>query len=302
MSTGYVLDDLQVESTGDNAMGAIEDFSSDAISIERNGHVGTLWLDRPEKRNAMNRELWTGIIAGLEALEADGETRVILLAGKGKSFCVGLDLAMLTAGASESGLGGGGKKSGATAHLEQLRRTQEIQSAVTALSKTKVPVIAAIHGHCIGGGVDMITACDIRLAAEDAIFSIRETKIGIVADVGTLQRLPKIVTAGHVAELAYTGKDIGAKRAEEIGLLNSVHADFDATYQAAFDIALEIAANSPLTVQGTRFVLEQGENLTTDQSLLLNGIWTMMTSLQSNDLREAMAAFLEKRPADYDGT
>ncbi len=278
-------------------MGAIEDFSSDAISIERNGHVGTLWLDRPEKRNAMNRELWTGITAGLEALEADGETRVILLAGKGKSFCVGLDLAMLTAGAS-----GGGKKSGATAHLEQLRRTQEIQSAVTALSKTKVPVIAAIHGHCIGGGVDMITACDIRLAAEDAIFSIRETKIGIVADVGTLQRLPKIVTAGHVAELAYTGKDIGAKRAEEIGLLNSVHADFDATYQAAFDIALEIAANSPLTVQGTRFVLEQGENLTTDQSLLLNGIWTMMTSLQSNDLREAMAAFLEKRPADYDGT
>ena len=283
-------------------MGAIEDFSSEAITIERNGHVGTLWLDRPEKRNAMNRDLWTGITAGLQALEADGETRVIVLAGKGKSFCVGLDLAMLTAGAAESGLGGGGKKSGATAHLEQLQRTQEIQNAVTALSKTKVPVIAAIHGHCIGGGVDMITACDIRVASEDAIFSIRETKIGIVADVGTLQRLPRIVTAGHVAELAYTGKDISAARAEEIGLVNSVHADFEATYQAAYDIAQEIAANSPLTVQGTRFVLEQGENLTTDQSLLLNGIWTMITSLQSNDLREAMKAFLEKRPADFDGT
>ena len=283
-------------------MGAIEDFSSEAITIERNGHVGTLWLDRPEKRNAMNRDLWTGITAGLQALDADGETRVIVLAGKGKSFCVGLDLAMLTAGAAESGLGGGGKKSGATAHLEQLQRTQEIQNAVTALSKTKVPVIAAIHGHCIGGGVDMITACDIRVASEDAIFSIRETKIGIVADVGTLQRLPRIVTAGHVAELAYTGKDISAARAEEIGLVNSVHADFEATYQAAYDIAQEIAANSPLTVQGTRFVLEQGENLTTDQSLLLNGIWTMITSLQSNDLREAMKAFLEKRPADFDGT
>lgn len=285
-------------------MGAIEDFSSDAISIERNGHVGTLWLDRPEKRNAMNRDLWTGIPEGLRALEADGETRVILLAGKGKSFCVGLDLAMLTAGAGEGGLsgGGGGARSGATAHLEQLQRTQEIQHAVTALAQTKVPVIAAIHGHCIGGGVDLITACDIRVAAADAIFSIRETKIGIVADIGTLQRLPKIVTAGHVAELAYTGKDIDAKRAEEIGLLNAVHADFDATYQAAYDIALEIAANSPLAVQGTRFVLDQGAELTTDQSLLLNGIWTMITSLQSNDLREAMKAFMEKRPADYDGT
>jgi len=281
-------------------MGAIDDFSSDAIQVERSGHVGTLWLDRPDKRNAMNPALWNGIVEGLRALEADGETRAIVLAGRGKSFCVGLDLAMLTAGGEDGGLGG--SNSGATAHLSQLRRTQEIQNAITAITKTNVPVIAAIHGWCIGGGVDIITACDIRVAAQDATFGIRETKIGIVADVGTLQRLPKIVTAGHVAELAYTGKDIDAARAEEIGLVNSVHADFDATYQAACEMAQEIAANSPLAVQGTRFVLEQGEELTTDQSLLLNGIWTMITSLQSNDLREAMKAFLEKRPPEYDGT
>lgn len=281
-------------------MGAIDDFSNDAIQVERSGHVGTLWLDRPDKRNAMNPALWNGIVEGLRALEADGETRAIVLAGRGKSFCVGLDLAMLTAGGEDGGLGG--SNSGATAHLSQLRRTQEIQNAITAITKTNVPVIAAIHGWCIGGGVDIITACDIRVAAQDATFGIRETKIGIVADVGTLQRLPKIVTAGHVAELAYTGKDIDAARAEEIGLVNSVHADFDAAYQAACDMAQEIAANSPLAVQGTRFVLEQGEELTTDQSLLLNGIWTMITSLQSNDLREAMKAFLEKRPPEYDGT
>jgi len=281
-------------------MSAIDDFSSEAIQVERSGHVGTLWLDRPDKRNAMNPALWNGIVEGLRALEADGETRVIVLAGRGKSFCVGLDLAMLTAGGEDGGLGG--SNSGATAHLNQLRRTQEIQNAITAITKTNVPVIAAIHGWCIGGGVDIITACDIRIAAQDATFGIRETKIGIVADVGTLQRLPKIVTAGHVAELAYTGKDIDAARAEEIGLVNSVHADFDATYQAAYDMAQEIAANSPLAVQGTRFVLEQGEDLTTDQSLLMNGIWTMITSLQSNDLREAMKAFLEKRPPEYDGT
>ncbi len=281
-------------------MSAIDDFSSDAIQVERSGHVGTLWLDRPDKRNAINPALWNGIVEGLRALEADGETRAIVLAGRGETFCVGLDLAMLTAGGEDGGFGG--SKSGATAHLNQLRLTQEIQNAITAITKTNVPVIAAIHGWCIGGGVDIITACDIRIAARDATFGIRETKIGIVADVGTLQRLPKIVTAGHVAELAYTGKDIDAARAEEIGLVNSVHPDFDATYQAAFDMAQEIAANSPLAVQGTRFVLEQGEELTTDQSLLLNGLWTMITSLQSNDLQEAMKAFLEKRPPEYDGT
>lgn len=280
-------------------MGAIEDFQSEAISIERKGHVGTLWLDRPDKRNAMNPDLWNGITAGLAALEADGETRSIVLAGKGPAFCVGLDLAMLTpSGGSE----GDAPASKAAANLRQLTLTQTIQAAVTSITQTKVPVIAAIHGWCIGGGLDIVTACDVRIAAQNALFGIRETKIGIVADVGTLQRLPKIVTAGHVAELAYTGKDIDAARAEQIGLVNSVHADFEATYEAAFTMAMEIAANSPLAVQGTRFVLAQDEDLTTEQSLLLNGMWTMITSLESNDLREAMKAFLEKRPPEYTGS
>lgn len=150
-------------------------------------------------------------------------------------------------------------------------------------------------------GVDIATACDIRLASRDATFSIRETKIGIVADVGTLQRLPKIIAAGHVAELAYTGKDIDAARAEKIGLVNDVYDDFDATYEAAFAMATEIAANAPLAVRGTKFVLAQSEDLTTEQSLLLNGIWTMITTLNSNDLKEAMSAFMEKRVPVFKG-
>jgi enoyl-CoA hydratase len=120
--------------------------------------------------------------------------------------------------------------------------------------------------------------------------------------VGTLQRLPKIVTAGHVAELAYTGKDIDAARAEQIGLVNAVHADFDATFEAAISMAMEIAANAPLAVRGTKFVLSQSEDLTTEQSLLFNGIWTMITTLNSNDLKEAMAAFVQKRPPTFTGS
>jgi enoyl-CoA hydratase len=274
-------------------------FSSDVISIERKGTVGTLWLDRPEKRNAMSPPMWKGFPAALAALLEDGEVRAIVLAGKGKSFCVGLDLMMMQAGGEESLAG---PLSGAEANLRQLDVTREFQRCITAIAETPVPVVCAIHGHCLGGGVDIATACDIRLASKDATFSVRETKIGIVADVGTLQRLPKIVSAGHVAELAYTGKDIDAARAEKIGLVNDVYEDFDATYQAAFTMAVEIAENAPLAVRGTKFVLAQSEDLTTEQSLLLNGIWTMITTLNSNDLKEAMGAFMQKRPPTFTGS
>lgn len=184
----------------------------------------------------------------------------------------------------------------------QLQNTRLCQDGITAIARCPVPVIAAIHSHCLGAGVALATACDIRLASEDALFGVRETRIGIVADVGTLQRLPGVVSAGHVAELAYTSKDISAARAEKIGLVNDVYADADAVYQAAMALAGEIAANAPLAVRGTKFVLQQSEGMTTDQSLLLNGLWTIISSLKSNDLKEAMQAFMEKRPPEFSGS
>ena len=222
----------------------------------------------------------------------------MVLAARGKSFSVGLDLSDLGGVAA----GQSAEVSGATASLQQIERTNAFQAAISSVAECPVPVIAAIQSHCIGAGMDLATACDIRLAAEDAIFSIRETKIGIVADVGTLQRLPGIVADGQVAELAYTGKDIGAAKAKEIGLVNDVYADADAVYDAALKLAGEIAANAPLAVRGTKFILQQGEDLTTEQSLLLNGLWTMVTTLNSNDLNEAMQAFMEKRAPEFTGT
>jgi enoyl-CoA hydratase len=269
------------------------DFSCDTLAIEVDDHVATLWLDRPEKMNAISREMWEDLPRAIDAIAADETIRAVVIAGRGKSFCVGIDLTSL-AGAPDL--------SSASGCLEQLKVTRVCQDAITAVADCPVPVIAAIHCHCLGAGVDLATACDIRLASEDALFGVRETKIGIVADVGTLQRLPGVVGAGHVAELAYTGKDIGAARAEKIGLVNDVYPDFDAVYQAALALAGEIAANAPLAVRGTKFILQQGEDLTTEQSLLLNGLWTMVTSLNSNDLKEAMQAFMEKRPPSYTGT
>jgi len=273
-------------------------FSSNVLSIEKKGAVGTLWLDRPEKRNAMTSEMWTALPAAVAALGNDPDIRAVVLAGRGKSFCVGLDLMAL----SEVTPSDAEQTSRAAANLQQMEVTRGFQSAISSIAQCPVPVIAAVHGHCLGGGIDLITACDIRIASTDATFSVRETRIGIVADVGALQRLPKVVTSGHVAELAYTGRDIDAARAEKIGLVNDVYPSADAVLTAAYELAEEIAANSPLAVRGTKFILQQSEDLTTEQSLLLNGLWTMATSLQSNDLKEAVTAYLEKRAPDFTGT
>jgi enoyl-CoA hydratase len=275
-------------------------FSSSVLTLEISNNIATLWLDRADKRNAMSAEMVADLPLAMAAIAARDDVRAVVIAGRGKSFCVGIDLASL-------GAGGFHKEastpiSGATAGLRQIKVTRAFQAAISSVAECPVPVIAAVHSYCIGAGIDLITACDIRLSAEDALFGVRETKIGIVADVGTLQRLPSIVTAGHVAELAYTGKDIGAARAEKIGLINDVYSDADAVYAAALEMAAEIAANPPLAVRGTKFILQQGEDLTTEQSLLLNGLWTMVTTLNSNDMSEAMQAFMEKRPANFTGS
>ena len=274
------------------------DFSSEVVSIEKNGGVGTIWLDRPDKYNALNEAFWLAIPEALSALEADEDIRVVLVAGRGKHFCVGIDLVQSGMGSHQRPTG----ESEAVANLRQLEGTTRFQDAMSSLAKCPLPVIAVIHGHCLGAGIDMITACDIRIASADSNFSVRETRIGLVADVGTLQRLPKILSAGHVAELAYSAKDIDAARAEKIGLVNDVYDTAEATYDAGMALANQIAANPPMAVRGTKFMLQQSETLTTEQSLLVNGMFTMMTSLRSNDLQESMLAFAEKRAPKYTGT
>jgi enoyl-CoA hydratase len=171
---------------------------------------------------------------------------------------------------------------------------------MTSIAECPKPVIAAVHGYCLGAGIDLITACDIRLASDDAIFSIRETKMAMVADVGTVQRLPRLIAAGHVAELLYSGKDIDAARAREIGLVNDVLPGQEATVKAAQAMAAEIAANSPLAVQGAKRVLAAEADMTLEDALDHIALYNA-AFIESHDIMEATNAFFEKRPPEFTG-
>ena len=267
---------------------------SEVVSVEINGRVATVWLDRPNKLNAMAHEFWDDFPAIVEALGADDTIRVLVIAGRGTAFTAGIDLIAFAPMF-------GTTVSDVASRRKLLQTIKHMQRTFTSLADCPKPVIAAIHGYCIGAGVDLITACDIRLASADAVFSVRETKIGLVADVGTLQRLPTIIDPGWVAELVYTGRDFTAAEAAEMSLVTRVYPDVDILRAETIAMAEEIAANSPLVVQGTKQVLRAGRNMSIEDALDYMAVWNA-GFLTSNDLQEAITAYMEKRPPKYDGT
>ena len=277
---------------------SLTDFTSPVLSLELRGHVGIVWLDRPDALNALGIDFWNDFPRAIAALDADPEIRCIVLAAKGPHFCVGLDLKAMGGMLSNAG---SGTASAAERAKETYRDIRRMQESVTCLEETNKPVLAAIHGYCIGGGVDLAAACEIRFASSDAIFSVREAKVAIVADLGSLQRLPRIMGAGHVAELAFTGKDIDASRAQRIGLVNDLAPDAAAVLHHTLEVANEIAANSPLAVEGTKAVLRAGDGASVEDGLEFVARWNTMY-LKSHDLAEAMAAFMEKRAPNFTGT
>jgi enoyl-CoA hydratase len=286
-------------------MGESVQFESPVLSVERDEWVATVWLDRPEARNAMGVDLWRDLPVAMEAVSRDQHVRAVVIATKGPHFSVGLDLKEM--GNLLAGGGRGQEADGTTSAPSMAARARgarsevlRLQDSITAVARCPKPVIAAVHGYCIGGGVDLIAACDIRLASADAVFSVREAKMAIVADLGSLQRLPTIISAGHLAELAFTAKDIDAERAKEIGLVNDVAADADGVLKAARSLASEIAANSPVAVQGTKAVLAANEGRTVAEGLDYVATWNA-GMLASDDLVEAVTAFMEKRTPKFTG-
>lgn len=270
--------------------------TSDVISVEIADHVATVWLDRPDARNAMAPSFWEDFPRIIEALDSDPVVRVIVVAARGSAFSVGIDLKafgpMLT--------GGTGQGSPVAQRRSTYEDVKRLQHTFNALADARKPTIAAVHGYCLGAGVDLITAVDIRLASEDATFSVRETKIGMVADVGTLQRLPLIVGHAQVAEIAFTGRDFSAAEASELGLVSRVYPDPEALHLAAHELAAEIAANSPLAVQGIKAVLNRGRARDVEANLDYVALWNA-AFLHSNDFIEGVSSFIQKRPPEFTG-
>src|ERR1700754_1609262 len=268
----------------------------ESVTVDIEAHVARVTLVGPGNGNAMGPAFWSEMPDVFTRLDADPEVRAIVLTGSGRNFSYGLDLHAM--GGSLSGVLGGGGSARPRAEFHQT--VLRMQGAINSVADCRTPTIASVHGWCIGGGVDLISAVDIRYASADAKFSIREVKLAIVADVGSLARLPLILNDGHLRELALTGKDIDASRAEKIGLVNDVYDDAEASLAAAHATAKEIAANPPLVVRGVKDVLDEQRTAQVSASLRYVAAWNS-AFLPSKDLTEGLQATFEKRPPNFTG-
>ena len=267
-------------------------FSTLTISLSEG--IADIRLNRPDKSNAMNEAMWQEIRQAFDWVDATPGARVAILSGEGKNFCAGIDLAML-AGIQQQIAHADGARS-----REALRRLiLDLQDCLSAIERCRKPVIAAIQGACVGGALDLVSCCDMRYAAGDAVFSIKEIDLGMVADVGTLQRLPRLIGEGMTRELAYTGRTVGADEAARLGLINSNFGDFSRLTAEVRAIAQTIAAKSPLAIRGTKDVLNYSRDHSIADGLNYVAGWNA-AMLLSGDLNECIAAQREKRAPRFD--
>jgi enoyl-CoA hydratase len=268
----------------------------ESVSVETKDQVAQVTLMGPGKGNAMGPAFWSEMPEVFAELDADRDVRAIVICGSGGNFSYGLDVPAMGGSFTPLLADGALARPRADFHAEILR----MQKAISAVADCRTPTIASVHGWCVGGGVDLISAVDVRYASADAKFSIREVKLAIVADVGSLARLPLILSDGHLRELALTGKDIDAARAEKIGLVNDVFDNAEAALDAAHATAAEIAANPPLTVNGIKDVLDQQRVARVSESLRYVAAWNA-AFLPSKDLTEGISAAFAKRAPEFRG-
>ncbi|MCU0446833.1 MAG: crotonase/enoyl-CoA hydratase family protein [Microscillaceae bacterium] len=263
------------------------------VGIEN--HIAHVKMNNPSKANAMTPAFWTEFPQAIDELDANPEVRVVIVSGEGKHFTAGLDLTMF-AGIQQKMTGKGDQ---GRIREDFRREILRMQDAFTALERCRKPVIAAIHGACVGGGIDLISACDMRYCAEDAYFCVKEIDIAIVADVGTLQRLPKIIADGVARELAYTARKMGGKEAEQVHLVNKCYTTYEEMMSEVFKTAQLIAAKSPLAMRGTKEMLNYTRNHTIEDSLNYVATWNA-AMLMSNDAVEAAMSSMQKREAKFE--
>lgn len=263
-----------------------------SVSIENN--VAHIVLNRPAALNAMNRAFWNELPAIVRDINDNAKARVIVLSSTGKHFTAGMDISVFTDGESITAQGGDQHT-----RAESFRQfVLTLQDSFSCLDNARIPVIVAIQGGCIGGGVDMVSACDIRYATEDAFFQIAEINIGMTADVGTFPRLCHLIPQGWVRELAYAGRRLPAQKAKEIGLVNDVFATQEAMLAHVLELAREIASKAPVAVAGSKRMI----NYARDHSIAdgLDYIATWQTGMFSPPhMAEAFAAKAQKREPNF---
>jgi len=264
------------------------------VNIENN--IAHIVLNRPEKRNSMNPEFWEELPRIVADIDNGARARVIVISSTGPHFSSGLDISSFV-------MGGGDRKQ-PDAKQQRVRgesfyqNVKRLQQTFSILESCRLPVLVAIQGGCIGGGIDFATACDIRYATADAFFTIYEVNIGMTADVGTFPRLVKLIPEGVVRELAYTGRRMSADEAKACGLVNAVYENHDEMLQAVMTIATEIASKAPLAVYGCKRMINYSRDHSTADGLDYIGIWNA-SMLQPDEMVEAITANGEKRAGDF---
>lgn len=263
------------------------------LLLEVNNHVAHVRFNRPDKANALHHGAWNDLQQAFEMLDTREDVRVIILSGEGKHFCSGIDLTLFQDITAESDPACGARS------REYIRREiLKLQAPINAIEACCKPVIAAISGGCIGAGVDIISACDLRYATIDSYFSIREIDMGMVADLGTLQRLPRLIPHGIVREMAFTGRNVSGNEAEQIGLINKCTDGFASLTHTVNEVALNIAAKSPLAIRGTKHILNYSREHSIDDGLKYVATWNA-GMLLSEDLRIAVQSKLERKEARF---
>jgi enoyl-CoA hydratase len=269
----------------------------ECFDVEVTDGVAHLRLNRPDALNTMTPDFWRELPELLDEIDRNASARVVVLSSTGRHFSAGMDLAVFTGGSdllTEPGVSEAGRR---RAHLFQT--VLKLQDVFTKLEAIRQPVLAAVQGGCIGGAVDLVCAADMRYATADSFFCVQEINIGMTADVGTLQRLPKLIPEGVARELAYTGDRMPAERAKDVGLVNEVFADHDALIEGVLDIAARIAAHSPLAVWGTKEVVNFARDHTVADSLRYMAAW-QSGMFQPGDMMEEFAAKAERRTPSFE--
>ncbi|MCH2345267.1 MAG: crotonase/enoyl-CoA hydratase family protein [Pseudomonadales bacterium] len=260
--------------------------------------VAHIVLNRPDKRNSMIHEFWDELPTIVQSIDQNSTARVIVLSSTGPHFTSGLDTSIFGSSVESSDNPEDVEKSKRQRSAKLYDTIKHMQKSFTCLEQCRIPVIAAIQGGAIGGGVDLVTACDLRYMTEDGFLSIYEINIGMTADVGTFPRITHLLPEGIVKELAYTGRRISAQEAKQHGLVNEIYTDHEAMLEATMGIALQIATKAPLAVYGSKKIINYSRDHSTADSLDYISLWNA-SMLQPDEISEAFAAAQEEREGDF---